>query len=256
MRRPPSRGVVLTPQAEILVAHTEALLERLERAETELAASLTDISGVVCVAAFQSAAHALIPETVTWLAERHPALCLRITEMDPEQALPALVARDFDLVLGEEYPGHPHPPPAGAEFVELVQDPIHLARPAASVATRPRIRSLLDLADQPWVMEPEGTPPRQWSTALCRGAGFEPDVRFESTDLRFHLRLVETGHATALVPDLARRADDDVHFEPVPGHPTRRVFIAIRRGAGERPAIQAVRDGLRHATERRITTST
>jgi hypothetical protein len=48
------------------------------------------------------------------------------------------------------------------------------------------------------------------STALCRSAGFEPDVRFESTDLRFHLRLVETGHATALVPDLARRADDDV----------------------------------------------
>ncbi|HEX2399917.1 MAG TPA: LysR substrate-binding domain-containing protein [Mycobacterium sp.] len=91
----------------------------------------------------------------------------------------------------------------------------------------------------------------RWSTALCRSAGFEPDVRFESTDLRFHLRLVETGHAAALVPDLARRADDDVHFEPVPGRPARRVFTATRRGAGERPAIQAVRDGLRHAIERR-----
>jgi DNA-binding transcriptional LysR family regulator len=152
-------------------------------------------------------------------------------------------------VFGEEYPRHP--PPPGAEFVELVQDPIHLARPAASVATMPRIRSLSDLADHPWVMEPEGSPPRQWSTAQCRSAGFEHDVRFESTDLRFHLRLVETGHATALVPDLARRADDDVHFEPVPGRPARRVFTATRRGAGERPAIHAVWDGLRHATERR-----
>jgi DNA-binding transcriptional LysR family regulator len=132
-----------------------------------------------------------------------------------------------------------------------VQDPIHLARPAATVAARPPIRSLLDLADQPWVMEQEGSRPRQWSTALCRSAGFEPDARFESTDLRFHLRLVETGHAAALVPDLVRRADDDVHFGPVPGRPARRVFTATRRGAGERPAIQAVRDGLRHAIERR-----
>jgi DNA-binding transcriptional LysR family regulator len=139
--------------------------------------------------------------------------------------------------------------------VQIGEDPIHLARPAASVGARPRIRSLLDLADQSWVMEPVGSPARQWSTALCRSAGFEPDVRFDSTDLRFHLRLVETGHATALVPDLARRADDDVHFEPVPGRPARRVFTATRRGAGERPAIRAVRDGLRHAIERRAITS-
>ncbi|MEU9211351.1 hypothetical protein AB0D27_26305 [Streptomyces sp. NPDC048415] len=32
---------------------------------------------------------------------------------------------------------------------------------------------------------------------LCRSPGFEPGVRFESTDLLPHTRLIEQGHATA-----------------------------------------------------------
>ncbi|MFJ8106232.1 hypothetical protein [Streptomyces sp. NPDC096132] len=37
--------------------------------------------------------------------------------------------------------------------------------------------ALRSLADHPWAMEPEGTTARHWAIALCRGAGFEPDVR-------------------------------------------------------------------------------
>src|SRR6185312_16997436 len=43
--RKAGRRVQLTPQAEILVAHTESLLSRLEQAETDLAASLTTVTG-------------------------------------------------------------------------------------------------------------------------------------------------------------------------------------------------------------------
>ncbi|MER6945573.1 hypothetical protein ABT294_16235 [Nonomuraea sp. NPDC000554] len=80
----------LTPQAEILVDHTEAVLERLERAEAE-------------------------------------------------QTLPALLARDFDLVIAEEYPGNPNPRPAELEQEDLCDDPLRLARPqpADAKATRP-----------------------------------------------------------------------------------------------------------------------
>src|SRR5258708_8943583 len=42
---PDGRRVKLTPQAEILVAHTEVLLQRLEQAESDIAASLATITG-------------------------------------------------------------------------------------------------------------------------------------------------------------------------------------------------------------------
>ena len=47
-----------------------------------------------------------------------------------------------------------------------------------------RIASVEDAADLPWTMEPEGTASRHWAEQLCRRAGFEPDVRFESIGVR------------------------------------------------------------------------
>ena len=54
------RRVQLTPQAEILVARTTELLDVLERTESDLAASLSTVTGTVRVAVFQSAALALL----------------------------------------------------------------------------------------------------------------------------------------------------------------------------------------------------
>ncbi len=242
---PVGRGVRLTPQAEILVAHTEALLERLEQAEASMAKSLTDITGILRVAAFQTAALALIPPALSRLADLHPALRVTMTQMEPEESLPALVARDFDLVLGEEYPGHPQFRPPELEQEDLGRDQMRLARPSGGAHVPPP-GDLRELAGTPWVMEPEGTTARHWAIAQCREAGFEPDVRFQSTDLLLHVRLVETGHAAALLPDLVwlDRPPPD-YLESLPGTPARRIFTAVRRGASKQPAVRVLRDSLR-----------
>ena len=172
--------------------------------------------------------------------------------MDPDQSLPALVSRDFDLVLGEEYPGLPLPPQPGVELIDLMRDPINVVRPAVLAAAAPRLRSLRELADQPWVMEPIGTPPGQWAVTTCRAAGFEPDVRYVSPDPSLHLRLVETGHAVALVPDLQRRQGSSADVQALPGGPARRIFTAVRRGAGAHPAVVALRTALDAAVRRPI----
>ncbi|CAM5339788.1 hypothetical protein SGLAM104S_08356 [Streptomyces glaucescens] len=126
---PVGRRVRLTEQAEILVAHTEAVLERLERAEADIAASLTDLTGTLRIAAFQTAALALVPTALGLLRARHPQLRVHVTQLEPEQALPALAARDFDLVVAEEYPGDPSRRPAGLEEEHLLDDPLRLALP-------------------------------------------------------------------------------------------------------------------------------
>ncbi|MET8772193.1 LysR substrate-binding domain-containing protein [Streptomyces sp. NPDC004658] len=252
---PVGRRVRLTEQAEILVAHTEAVLERLERAEADIAASLSELTGTLRVASFQTAALALVPTALGLLREEHPRLRVHVTHMEPEKALPALQARDFDLVLAEEYPGNPNPRPTGLEQEDLLDDPLHLAlpEPAGTRDADGPTAALRSLADHPWVMEPEGTAARHWATTLCRTAGFEPDVRFETADLLLHLRLVEQKHAAALLPGLVWSGQSPtVTLRRLPrGQRTRRIFTVVRRGRGRHPAVRACREALRRAVDLR-----
>ncbi|MFC0597589.1 LysR family transcriptional regulator [Streptomyces palmae] len=248
---PVGRRVRLTEQAEILVAHTEAVLERLEHAEADIATSLTELTGTLRIASFQTAALALIPTALDLLRDLHPRLRIHVTHREPEEALPALQARDFDLVLAEEYPGNPYPRPVELEQQDLLSDPLRLALPEGAVGpdTDDPMAALRSLADHPWVMEPEGIVARHWAMAQCRNAGFEPDVRFETTDVLLHLRLVEQGHAAAFLPDLVWNGQPPTvalrHLPP--GQRTRRIFTVVRRGRSQHPAIQACRDALLRA---------
>lgn len=244
------RGVRLTEQARILVEHTEAVLERLELAEAELAASLTEVSGTLRVASFQSVMLALVPAALTWLTERHPGLRVEITQRESaESVLAGLLVHDFDVVLGEEYPGLPHPRRTGVEEQDLVHDELRLALPPTGGLSRAPAR-LADLAGAPWVLDPADTSPGRWARTLCRTAGFEPDARFESTDLLLHVHLVETGHAVAVLPDLLwTERRPAVQLLPLPGAPRRRLFTQVRRGATRHPAVRAFQAALRYALD-------
>lgn len=246
---PVGRRVRLTPQAEILVAHTEAVLERLERAEADIATSQTDLTGALRVASFQTAALALVPAMLTLLRDAHPRLRVQVAQMEPEESLPALLARDFDLVIAEEYPGFPSRRAAELEREDLCEDTLRLARPAGGPEAASPTAALRALAGHPWIMQPEGTPARHWAVALCRDAGFEPDVRFESSDPLLHLRLVEQGHAAALLPDLLWHGrSPTVTLEPLPGGwEARELLSVVRRGGSGHPAILACRAALLRA---------
>jgi DNA-binding transcriptional LysR family regulator len=237
---PVGRRVRLTPQGDLLVAHAQVLLEEMERTEAALAQSLHETAGTLRVAAFQTAVLALVPPALSQLARQHPLLRVEVTELEPEVALPALAAGEFDLVLGEEYPGQPLPRPRETERHDLLTDELRLITPAGWSE-----RSLSSLASRPFVLEPVGTTAREWATAACRQAGFEPDARYTSTDLQIHLRLVESGLAAALLPDLSGAGDrHDVAAHRLRGRPRRQIFTTVRRGAARHPKVQAFTSAL------------
>ena len=247
------RRVQLTPQAEILVEHTTHLLERLEVAEADMTASLTTVSGTVRVAVFQSAAHAVIPQALTLLADEFPDLRVEITEREPELGLFEVTARDFDLVIAEQYPGHTRAHWPDLDRVNLATDALRLAVPRTRTGSNTRrfaVSTLENAATLPWVMEPTGTASRQWATQLCRSAGFEPDVRFETADLIAHIRLIESGNAVGILPDLVWVGETPtLRLLELPGSPQRTVFSAARSSSARRPGVLAVRDALGRAVE-------
>jgi len=235
---PVGRRVRLTAQAEVLVRHIDAVLHRLELAESDLAASLSQLTGELRVATFQTAALALVPAALNTIRAAHPHLRVRVRHREPELALPALAARDFDLVLAEEYPGNPLPRRPGVDLTPLCTDTLRLAADGAT--------SLAALASRPWIMEPPESRPRQWAVAMCRDAGFEPDVCFESADLLLHARMVEQHHAVAFLPDLVwAGATPTLALTNLPTRQrTRRILTACRAGASRHPAIKAFRAAL------------
>jgi DNA-binding transcriptional LysR family regulator len=239
------RRVQLTPQAQVLVEHTTALLERLELAESELTASAGRIGGRIRLAVFQSAALAIVPRALTELATRHPELRVEVVQREPESALSAVWAREFDLVIAEQYPNHSAPRLVELDRQALSTDALRLGVPSGS-----GIRSLADASAHAWVMEPRGTASRHWSEQACRQAGFEPDVRYETADLMAHIRLIESGNAVAVLPDLVWSGTiPSVDLVSLPGDPQRTVFTAARVSSGSRPAIVACREALRRAVD-------
>jgi DNA-binding transcriptional LysR family regulator len=250
---PAGRGVRLTPLARILVAHTEAILERLEEAEAQLRAAETEVRGTLRVASFQSVLFALIPSVLTRLAERHPGLRVEITHQQAVPAFEGLLAHEFDLVLGEEFPGVARPPVTGARTQLLAHDELFLVLPARGpYALGTQVGQpfgLADLAGVPWVLDPQDTGPGQWARNACREAGFEPDVRYAGSDLLFEILLAETGLAAAVVPGLLLFAvpRPDARIQRIPGRPHRRLTTGVRAGAAGQPAIRAFRDALRQA---------
>jgi DNA-binding transcriptional LysR family regulator len=247
------RRVQLTPQAELLVGHAKAVLDRLEEAEADVARSLTDVGGTVRIAVFQSAAHAMVPQALTLLRAEHPDLRVEVTEREPDAGLFEVAARDFDLVIAEQYPAHTRAHREDLDRVHLAADAIRLALPPhpAGPVTRGDAdpRTMLGAAGgMPWVLEPKGTASRDWAEELCREAGFEPDVRFETADLMAHIRLIRTGNAVGLLPDLVWAGEaPSVALVDLPGHPQREVFTSTRLAAAARPAVVACRDALERA---------
>ncbi|HEY6799728.1 MAG TPA: LysR family transcriptional regulator [Agromyces sp.] len=245
------RRVQLTPQAGVLVEHARAVLDRLEEAEADVARSLTTVGGTVRIAVFQSAAHAVVPHALTLLAAEHPALRVEVTEREPELALFDVAARDFDLVIAEQYPGHTRAHRDDLDRVHLAADAIRLALPPAGApndASDAAPSTLAAASAMPWVLEPEGTASRQWAEQLCRDAGFEPDVRFETADLMAHIRLIRSGNAAGLLPDLVWAGEaPSVTLIDLPGHPEREVFTSTRLAAAARPAVVACRDAFARA---------
>jgi len=252
------RGVQFTPQGNVLVAEAIGILDQLEHAEVAVAESLTEVTGTVHVAVFQSTVHSLLPGALNTLREQHPALRVEVTESDPETGLVGVSSRDFDLILAEQYPGRTRPIHGDLDRVVLVHDSIALARRLGAqettdaVAADP-VAALQSTRDDPWVLEPAGTASRAWAEQLCRTAGFEPDVRFEVADLTAHVRLIRAGLAVGLLPELVWAGEPPtVALTPLPDEPRREIFSSARRVSAAAPSIRAVRRALASAASRNL----
>lgn len=243
LTRRSGRRLQLTPQAELLAGHAAIVLEHLEQAERELAASLDRATGSVRIAVFQSAALALVPRMLQLLEESSPQVRIELVQREPETALYDTHVGDFDLVVAEQYPGHVAPLHPSLDREVLMTDALRLAVPQGT-----DIAGIEDAGSWAWTLEPIGAASRHWVEQLCRSHGFEPDVRFSTADMQAQIRLIETGFAVGVVNSLTWTGTaPTARLIDLPGAPHRVIFTSTRRAAIASPEIVAVRAALAQA---------
>jgi len=245
------RGVRLTDAGRGLVDNTERVLAALEHAEADLAAASRGIVGRVRVSAFPTAARSVLVPALLSLRADHPNLRVSMIDLEPEEAMPALKARDLDVVLTYEWDLLPALEDSGIEREELLVEHVYLALPENHpLAIRGGDVAIAELAGEEWIVGRDSTSMLDLVTAAARRAGFEPRTDFHSMDFEVILAAVAAGLGVALVPLMALVGDlsgvavrnmSDLDLN-------RSVWAAIRRGSGSNPGIAAVLSALREAS--------
>jgi DNA-binding transcriptional LysR family regulator len=245
-----SRGVRLTDAGRSLVAHTDAILARIDAAEDELAAIAGLRGGRLRLACFQSAGATLVPRAVAAFHGRHPHVDLGMVEAEPEEACALLRCGDIDIALVYDHTSVPGTLPTDLELTPLVEDGYDAILPVGHRLAGRRKLKLSDLADEPWVCSTRASGCRNIIEVLCREAGFETRVAFEADETTAAQALVAAGVGVTLLPRLALTAvHPGVVVRQMADYPVRRVWAATQEGAYTSPATEAMLQILRDVAE-------
>ena len=246
------RGVRLTDAGRLLAQHAGVLLSAAEAASADLASLTGEVRGTVRAGGLQSATrHVLIPAMARLQAD-HPQVRVEIVELEFEQALPELRLGTLDMVISDEYDGHPRPRPTGLNFTPLHEEPLKLVLPARHPCARHRGPvALAALRADAWTASPAGTGHHALVLGTCRSlGGYEPDLRHRSNDNNVQLDLVRTTGAVALLPALTLpSADPALAIRDIADAVIRRRLTIVTRNSPPAPALNTCLDAVRDRTD-------
>ncbi len=243
-------GAELTAAGALLVEHARAALDRLALAELQVGDLIAHERRRVRVAAHSSSLTRLVPLGVADLRRRIPDAEVTITECGPPKALAKLRKGDIDVAVTFRRAGAQ--PPEGVEERTLLEESMYAVVPRGHRLADADSVELAELADDPWIQGPSATSPGL-IRELCRDAGFEPRIAFESDDPLATRGIVAAGLAVSLVPSLTKddtARDRNVAVLPLRDPPRRSVVAATVAGGRPTQATRAMVESLGRAGAR------
>jgi len=232
------RGVALTEPGRCLLAHAEAVLDRLDAARRDLAALHDLTAGRLRVGAFPTAVAALVPRALAAFRSAHPQVALSLVEGLTPGLLDRLLAGDADIVVVSAAPDQPLD---GDRFDlhHLLDEVLLVAVPRAHRLAHRRTVRLRELADEAFIAGSATAEETLLRATLP--AGFRPRIDIVAAEWTGKLGCVAAGLGVALVPALAVRATPPdlallrLHSEDAS---VRRVFAATAGGRSRPPAVR------------------
>jgi DNA-binding transcriptional LysR family regulator len=233
-----SQGPKLTAAGDALMEHGDAVLCRLEEAERELAQIAGLQGGRLRLASFSTASATLMTRALALFRQRFPKVELEFTEADPEDTFPGLKRGDFDLAIVFDYPAFPLDFSRDVEAELIYEESMRVALPPGHPLAGAKSVRIEDLAEEDWLCGSEPDSCRFQVINLCREAGFEPRISFQSEDYGVIKGFVAGGLGVAVLPELAG-GDPGIELRAVRGQkPVRRVYAVTRESEARPPAAE------------------
>lgn len=216
------RGIVLTPEGELLAGRAREILRRLAETATDVDALRRQLQSRLRVAAFQSALLELVPPALRSMRATHGDIALELRESHPDDALELLRRNEIDVALlhraDDTVPGE------GLAAVKLYEDPVYL------LSTTPD-DTVANHSDSNWIAGCDRC--REGIEAVCLAAGFQPKITLRTEDINVQASFVAAGLGVITMPGTALRSLDmqTLSASPLPGA-RRRVWAVTRSTTG------------------------
>ncbi|MFF0245795.1 LysR family transcriptional regulator [Streptosporangium sandarakinum] len=205
-----ARGVRLTPAGQALHHHARVVLNRLARAEEELAGIHGGHRGTLRVGAFATANVALVPGALRAFADRFPDVALTPVEGPSGGLLRRMREGELDVAVVSDYPaGLPYD--EDVELAELVEEELLVALPrghrlaGGAEGAGGEVVDLRELREETWIEAPSPGGTTMLAQA-CARAGFAPRATVRIAEWTGKFGYVAAGLGITLVPALAAPA--------------------------------------------------
>jgi DNA-binding transcriptional LysR family regulator len=237
-----ARGVRLTEEGRVLLAHAEAVLDRLDVARRELAAIRDVDGGRLRIGAFATAEAALVPRAMVAFQRDFPRVELSLAEGLTATHVARLRAGELDVAVLNVAKGQTLDVPV----THLLDDPPFVALPPAHRLAGRKALELGELAAEHWIAG--STTVEDTLIGACLRSGFRPAVRYVVKEWTAKLGLVAAGLGITLVPSLlAGAVRPDVVVKPLRAAETtaRAVVVATSDRAAAQKFLPYLADSAR-----------
>ncbi|MDQ1002652.1 LysR family hydrogen peroxide-inducible transcriptional activator [Neobacillus niacini] len=189
--------VQLTYAGKVFVEHALKIIDQFNQLKKEID-DVTDLHrGQLFIGSLATTGAYLLPKAIPVFKNKYPGIELVLLE-DSTQNLELLVSR------GQVEIGLLSMPVATKELeVEtILEDEYFLAVPHTHPLAQSQEINLIDFKNESFILLKKGRAFRTETENLCKEAGFEPRVIFESINIMTCLSLVSTGIGIAFVPGM------------------------------------------------------
>jgi LysR family transcriptional activator of glutamate synthase operon len=184
-----------THAGAVFKRHVDTLLHQLDDGLAAVDELVEPETGTVRLGFQPSFGAWLVPRLVSGFREQHPRVRFELEPLDDASEAALLLGEAVDLAITASRPGDP-----SLGWDRLLQQRFLLAVPPGHrLADREEV-SLVEAAEESFVMLRSSWGLRRTTDDLCRDAGFVPEVAFEGHDLLVVRGLVAAGLGVALVP--------------------------------------------------------
>ncbi|SDH85723.1 LysR family transcriptional regulator, transcription activator of glutamate synthase operon [Alteribacillus persepolensis] len=192
------RRVRLTPIGRMFLESSQQALKMLESAKREVKEHLDPTRGTIRITYPISMAAYTLPTAISSFREEYPDARFQLKQNIYFDVIDEVANGEFNIGLLAPVPEDDKNIKGYTLFTENV---IALLPQNHKYANKKSLR-LTDLADEPFIVLPEGAYFRELVIDECKKQGFTPEIAFEGDDVDALKGLVSAGLGVALIPEV------------------------------------------------------